>query len=360
MKTNIFRKINLPLFGRGLGGGLLLLIAAPALAQYNLTLCEGQGFMLTSDADGHPDLGLLTYRWKEGVPPQAPGTVTAVPTLTVTGNPAGTYAYVCEVANAACTLSSTSYTVQVVAAPVITLSGGANVQTVQLPCGTMTTVVYSAPGANFTLSDGGLPAGVTGTPSGASFTVAGTPSATGTYNYTVTAMVGSCTATASGAITVTELATPPGALTTNVWCIGTQTWSDRIAADPLNCTKVDIPSPNDAEEYTVYNGYYYYTWSCVMANTSTFCPDSDGWRLPTSDDFDGLESSIMPAELMGLWGAVGFAHHAAGLTGYDEVEGIWTSTTTPPHPLYIAYSSEVLSITDNGEDPLSLIVRCVR
>jgi hypothetical protein len=117
MITNFFRKINLPLFGRGLGGGLLLLFALPVFAQYNLSLCEGQGFMLTSDADG---IGQLTYTWKEGVPPQAPGTVTAVPTLTVTGKPAGTYAYVCEVANAACALQSSSYTVEVLPAPAAT------------------------------------------------------------------------------------------------------------------------------------------------------------------------------------------------------------------------------------------------
>jgi hypothetical protein len=137
MKSKLFRRPtalspegHLSILSRGAASGraaalsaLLLLFAAPVFAQYNLSLCEGQSFMLTSDADGHPDLGQLTYTWKEGVPPQVPGTVTAVPSLTVTGKPAGTYAYVCEVANAVCTLSTSSYTVEVVAvpaAPVIT------------------------------------------------------------------------------------------------------------------------------------------------------------------------------------------------------------------------------------------------
>jgi hypothetical protein len=106
---------------------LLLLFALPAHAQTpNLSLCEGQNFMLTSDADGPDELGQLTYTWKEGVPPQVPGTVTAVPSLTVTGKPAGTYAYVCEVANSACTLSTSSYTVEVLpapAAPTLTQNG---------------------------------------------------------------------------------------------------------------------------------------------------------------------------------------------------------------------------------------------
>jgi hypothetical protein len=120
MITNFFRKINLPLLGRGLGGGLLLLIAAPVFAQYNLSLCEGQGFMLTSDAAGPEDLGPITYKWYDVSDPAASftvGTNAATLMMPASSVTAGTYAYVCEVANSACTLSTSSYTVQVVAAP---------------------------------------------------------------------------------------------------------------------------------------------------------------------------------------------------------------------------------------------------
>jgi hypothetical protein len=96
---------------------LLLTATVPAHAQANLTLCEGQSFMLTSTADG---IGPLTYQWYDISDPAASFTVgapTAVPTLTVTGKAAGTYAYLCEVSNAACALQSSSYTVEVVAPP---------------------------------------------------------------------------------------------------------------------------------------------------------------------------------------------------------------------------------------------------
>jgi hypothetical protein len=61
------------------------------------------------------DLGAITYQWYDVSGPAASFTVgapTAVPILTVTGKAAGTYAYVCEVANSACTLSTSSYTVR--------------------------------------------------------------------------------------------------------------------------------------------------------------------------------------------------------------------------------------------------------
>jgi uncharacterized protein (TIGR02145 family) len=81
----------------------------------NLTLCEGQSFALTSTAEGQEP---ITYKWYDVTDPAASVTVGAnAATLTVAGKTAGTYAYLCEVANAACTLSTDSYTVQVVTPP---------------------------------------------------------------------------------------------------------------------------------------------------------------------------------------------------------------------------------------------------
>jgi hypothetical protein len=272
MKTNIFRKINLPLlgrglgggllplFGRGLGGGLLLLIAAPVFAQYNLTLCEGQSFMLTSDAAGHPDLGQLTYTWKEGVPPQAPGTVTAVPTLTVTGKAAGTYAYVCEVANAACTLLTSSYTVEVAAVPVISVSGGNASQTVTMPMA-VSPITYTASNAtSIFLSSGSLPPGVSGTPSGASFTISGTPSATGTYNYSVSASnAQDCHSAAyNGTLTIE----PPCTYSLRNNCCSGVAESTLLFTDPAK-------------------NWILYTWYEAQQLCATFC---GGMRLPTPDE----------------------------------------------------------------------------
>ena len=69
---------------------------------------------------------------------------------------------------------------------------------------TYTTTI--ATGANFT----GLPAGVTGNWSAGIATISGTPSVTGTFNYTVTATGGSCGgAVANGSITVNDSPTGP-------------------------------------------------------------------------------------------------------------------------------------------------------
>jgi hypothetical protein len=209
MKSKLFRRPtalspegHLSILSRGAASGraaalsaLLLLFALPAAAQYNLTLCEGQGFMLTSDADGPDELGQLTYTWKEGVPPQAPGTVTAVPTLTVTGKPAGTYAYLCEVANAACALQSSSYTVEVAATPGITtqptassaICAGGTVSLSVVASGA-TAYQWKKNGVNVTDGSGGTTTNYT------------TAALTANATYTVEVGNGSCSVTSSEAL----------------------------------------------------------------------------------------------------------------------------------------------------------------
>jgi hypothetical protein len=92
---------------------LLLLIALPALAQYDLTLYEGQDFSLTSTAT--TVAGPITYQWYDITNATSVTVGTNSATLTVTGKTAGTYAYMCKVANSACELPTDSYKVQVLA-----------------------------------------------------------------------------------------------------------------------------------------------------------------------------------------------------------------------------------------------------
>ncbi|MFM7588023.1 MAG: hypothetical protein ACKO55_02815, partial [Bacteroidota bacterium] len=86
----------------------------------------------------------------------------------------------------------------------ITLSSasGTNGQTVTVNTA-ITNITYTTTGATgATIS--GLPAGVTGSWASNVVTISGTPTATGTFNYTVT-MTGGCTGgnnTATGSITV--------------------------------------------------------------------------------------------------------------------------------------------------------------
>jgi uncharacterized protein (TIGR02145 family) len=415
----------------------LLLTALPAAAQYNLTLCEGQSFMLTSDADGHPDLGQLTYTWKEGVPPQAPGTVTVVPTLTVTGKAAGIYTYMCEVANSACTLSSSSFTVEVVAPPAptnasanarcgagmvtfsatapdgstidwytaatggstvsggygvtsfspsltsttsyyaqsrntttgcvstsrtqvtgtvsntvpdITRSGGNASQTVNHNSA-ITTIVYSAPNSTFTRS-GSLPAGVNGNASSNSYTISGTPSATGKYNYTVTATYspGGCTATSSGTITVKANCAPDASATPTVCAVvGSQQWSNPRSVVPVGCTSatnLGSANPPTTAYYRstgLYSGSgYLYNWKCVNERATILCPSP--WRVPTSNDFCTLDKvlfgtssctgrsnaalSDITDKYVTAWGGVygGFASSSSDIINPGSEADYWSST----------------------------------
>ena len=69
----------------------------------------------------------------------------------------------------------------------------------------------------------GLPTGVSGVYSGGVFTISGTPTVSGTFNYTVTT-IGTCTqVTASGTITVnpTPIPTLTSSAPGNVSCAGT-------------------------------------------------------------------------------------------------------------------------------------------
>ena len=85
----------------------------------------------------------------------------------------------------------------------LTLTSGAGTN-IQSPCinTPITNITWSVTGGGTGAGVVGLPAGVTGSFAGGVFTISGTPTAAGTFNYTVTT-TGTCTqATATGTLTV--------------------------------------------------------------------------------------------------------------------------------------------------------------
>ncbi|MBI5218028.1 MAG: hypothetical protein HY958_03765, partial [Bacteroidia bacterium] len=96
---------------------------------------------------------------------------------------------------------SSPVSVQVVPNNTITLTSGNNVQTrcINTAISNITYSTTGATGATFS----GLSAGVSGSWAANVVTISGTPTASGTFNYTVTLTGGCGTATASGTITVT-------------------------------------------------------------------------------------------------------------------------------------------------------------
>jgi hypothetical protein len=104
--------------------------------------------------------------------------------------------------------SRTAVAARVNAVPTITRSGGAASQSVKQGTA-ITTITYTGNNATSMARSGSIPAGVTGTASGAKYTISGTPSTTGTFNYSVTAShTNGCTSAATqGTISVSASCT---------------------------------------------------------------------------------------------------------------------------------------------------------
>jgi hypothetical protein len=130
--------------------------------------------------------------------------VWAANVVTISGTPtaAGTFNYTITLTGGCGTVTATgTITVTANNTIVLTSATGTDAQTVCIntPITNITYATTGATGATVT----GLPAGVTGVWAANVVTISGTPTAAGTFNYTVTLTGGCSTVTATGTITVT-------------------------------------------------------------------------------------------------------------------------------------------------------------
>ncbi len=137
--------------------------------------------------------------------------------VTISGTPtvSGSFNYTVTTTGGCSPAATVAGSITVTATPTLILSSaaGTDAQTVckNVAVINITYAITNATGATVT----GLPSGVTGAFSAGIFTISGTPTASGTFNYTVTTSGGcSPAATATGSITVT--ATPTIALSSAV------------------------------------------------------------------------------------------------------------------------------------------------
>ena len=127
----------------------------------------------------------------------------AANTITISGTPtaSGTFNYIVTLAGGCGTVTATG-SINVTPNNTITLSSavGSNAQTacINTPITNITYGTTGATGATFS----GLPAGVTGTWAANAITISGSPTATGTFNYTITLTGGCGTITTTGSIIV--------------------------------------------------------------------------------------------------------------------------------------------------------------
>jgi hypothetical protein len=147
-----------------------------------------------------------------GTPTNLPAGVTAAwstNTLTISGTPtqSGIFNYSIPLEGGCGTFSATGL-ITVTAAKTITLttSAGSSTQSVCLN-NALSSLAYSTTGATGAVFSS-LPSGVSGSFSGGTISITGTPSVAGIYNYTATTTGGCGSASASGTITVKGLPSP--------------------------------------------------------------------------------------------------------------------------------------------------------
>jgi len=153
------------------------------------TICNGSSVTLTSTIAS-------LYQWyKDG------SIINGATNQAYIATTAGSYNVM--VTTGACSATSTGLTVNLLPNTTIALSSatGTNTQTkcISTAMSNVTYQVTNATDATVT----GLPAGVTGSYAAGVFTISGTPTASGTFNYTVTATGACASTTATGTITVT-------------------------------------------------------------------------------------------------------------------------------------------------------------
>jgi len=208
--------------------GTVLLTAATAPSITSITtntpICSGGSaiFTITGTANA-----TVTYNINSGGNQTV--VVSAAGTATVTITPALANVTLNAVSIAVPTCSAPLALTRVVvinAAPTITLTSAAATNNQTLCANSpITSIVYAIANGGTGATATGLPAGVAGSFSGGQFTITGTPTATGTFKYTVTTTGGCSFASAVGTITVNAGVTltlfSAAATTNQTVCIGT-------------------------------------------------------------------------------------------------------------------------------------------
>jgi uncharacterized protein (TIGR02145 family) len=288
----------------------------------------------------------------------------------------------------------------------------------------LTPITIATTGATGIGSATGLPAGVTAVWLADVITISGTPTASGTFNYTIPLTGGCGSVSATGIITVTP-APCPATITYNSHAykaveLGAQCWM----AENLRTRKyndgTDIPfdasggtSGNDSDQtqtwsalrygaHTIYRHDstpttgnlakygYLYNWYAVKGITSgetptkNICPD--GWHVPTGSDWNKLVKSLdseadtisgipkvqstTAGTILKSTGSGGFSALLGGFRAdndgaFNSINGgafYWSATEVPGGVEYrYLYSGSIGSVLKTGgSKPVGMSVRCLR
>ena len=139
--------------------------------------------------------------------------------ITISGTPtaSGTFNYTIPLTGGCGTVNATG---TITVTPANTAAAASSTPTLCIST-VLTNITHATTGATGIGAATGLPAGVTATWASNTITISGTPSASGTYNYTIPLTGGCGAVNATGTITVTPANTAAAASTTPTLCIST-------------------------------------------------------------------------------------------------------------------------------------------
>ncbi|HLP64568.1 choice-of-anchor L domain-containing protein [Flavobacterium sp.] len=192
-----------------------------------------------------------------GLPNGVTGTYNAG-TFTISGTPTetGTFNYTVSTVS---TCGSATLTGTLVVNPNVTLalSSGDDTQTLCVNTA-ITSIVYQSANGATGITVTGLPTGVTGSLAGDLLTISGTPTVTGTFNYTVTTTGGCSSASLTGTIVVNALTTPTFSFGTSITL----------------CPGATPPSLPTSSSTGITGSWSPSTISTSVSGTYTFTPDA--------------------------------------------------------------------------------------
>ena len=293
------------------------------------------------------------YTFTYNVNGSANQTVTTVSgssvTVAVPTTATGTFTYnlvsIAYATNPACSNAATgSATVTVNPNHTLVLATGANIQTV---CnGTaIANITYSVGGGATSASVTGLPTGVTGNFSAGTFTISGTPTVDGTFNYTVTTSGNACsTQSLNGTITVNSLidwANLQFATTATICPSGSVTVYGRMYEPGVT------PIAGAPANVVAQLGY-----STSNTNPNTWT----SWNTATYNVQVGNDDEFV-ATLSGLTAGTYYYAFRYSLNGcayiYGGTGGVWSAgqsgvlTVEPNHTLVLATGTNTQTVCEN-------------
>ncbi|MEW5676175.1 T9SS type A sorting domain-containing protein [Flavobacterium enshiense] len=211
---------------------------------------------------------------------------------------------------------------------------------------------------NFAITNGtgaavtGLPPGVTGAYAAGTFTIFGTPTASGVYTYTITT-TGSCppVATATGTITVSD--SPIASVNSSTICPGSTATVTAIPSSSGTYTyswtvPPGVTNPGNVASFSTTVGG---TYSVVLTNTSTSCSGSSASGtvtvMPNSENFSLFCNTINASQVNFDW------NNITGITTFYysySINGgpIMNGSQAAPSSLTITNNGQPVTFTISG------------